>query len=317
MKLFIRYLLLFTFTCLLGSAIIICIETLVLNKQKIFVLPKEKKYIFLGHSHAQAAYNDKLIDSSLNLASAGEAYFYTYIKLKKILESNEDKKIIFIEYANNTIVGEMNNWIWDDVHIQYRYRLYSAYTHYDEMKLLYSKNPKSALVCNIKSMIDNVYYMFKLKNIAIDQKMGGYSDLVRDKTDSLLKALSKPHKEIVTDTTISDINIAYLKKIIETCRQKGVEIYLIRSPLHPQYEGLRNEAKFKEILNTTLQGVEFLDFRDFPLLNSEFGDLEHTNYRGAKKYSMFLNKLLKSGLMKKDQKQKFINEQIMIQKNLP
>ena len=59
------------------------------------MLPDEKKYVFLGHSHAQAAYNDKLIDSAFNLASSGEAYFYTYVKLNKILEDNSDKKIIF------------------------------------------------------------------------------------------------------------------------------------------------------------------------------------------------------------------------------
>jgi hypothetical protein len=310
MKQFIRHLLVFILTCLLGACIVVFAERVILNKQNHFVLPLEKKYVFLGHSHAQAAYNDKLIDSALNLSSSGEAYFYTYIKLRKILESNSDQKVVFIEYANNNIFPVMNDWIWDDIHIQDRYKLYSAYANLNETKFLFSKNPKSTLVSNIKSLVNNVYYIFSLKNISVDQKMGGYESLIRDKTDSLLNALSTKTRQVTIDTAVSAANISYLKKMIDACQKKGVKVYLIRSPLHPQYEGFQNEAIFKEILRNQLQSAELLDFSCYPLLNSEFGDLEHTNYKGAKKYSLFINKLLKSGLLEKSSKQKFIDEQI-------
>ena len=316
MRQFTRHLLLFIVTCLLGAFAVVFIERMILNNQKHFVLPENKRYVFLGHSHAQAAYNDQLIDSALNLASSGEAYFYTYIKLDKILESNADKKVVFIEYANNNIFPEMNNWIWDDIHIQDRYKLYSPFTGIRDTRFLYSKNPKAALISNIKSIVNNVYYIFSLKNISVDQKMGGYEDLVRDKTDSLLGVLSRNPKQTISDTSFSEANVAYLKKMIQACNQKGVGVYLIRSPLHHQYEGLQNEKKFQEILHNELKPAELLDFRNYPLSNAEFGDLEHANYKGAKKYSLFINKLLKLGLLKKSSKQKFINEQIANEKGV-
>jgi hypothetical protein len=314
MKFFIRNMFLFGATCFLITGVMVFAERLLLNRQGHFVLPRGKKYIFLGHSHAQTAYNDMFIDSALNLASAGEAYFYTYIKLKKITENNKEKKIVFIEYSNNNILTEMDNWIWDDIHINYRYRLYSPYTDLSEMKVLYTKNPKVALICDIKSIVNNIYYIFNLKNIAVDQKMGGYIDLVRDKTDSLLHALSKNHKELLNDTNVSVTNIIYLKKMIDVCRQKGYSVYLIRTPLHPSYSGLANEEVFKKILSRDLGNVDFLDFKDYPLSNSDFGDLQHINFRGAKKYSIFFNKLLKQGLLSSNNKQEFINEQMAMEK---
>jgi len=316
MKLFIRNLILFAITSLIIFTGLVIAERMILNRQGRFRLSERDKYVILGHSHPQMDYDDKLIDSSLNLASSGEAYFYTYIKLNKILESNQDKKILFIEYTNNNIKPAMNNWIWDDIHILDKYKLYSAYTRYNETKLLYSKNPKTTILCNIKSVINNAYYIFNLKNITVEEKMGGYYHLVRDKTDSLLQALITNPPDSTLDTNFSYANVAYLKKIIDVCREKGIALYLIRSPLHPIYDAYRNEVKFREFLNNDLQGVEFLDFKNCSFTNEEFGDLEHLNYRGAKKYSLFFNRLLKSGLLEKQDKQKFIEEEIAKEKLL-
>ena len=92
-------------------------------------------------------------------------------------------------------------------------------------------------------------------------------------------------------------------------------VYLVRSPLHPKYEGLGNETLFRRLLNTEFRNAEFLDLKDYPLPDSDYGDLEHVNYRGAKKYSLFFNKLIKQGLLEKTDKQKFINEQMVLEKN--
>jgi hypothetical protein len=313
MKQFVRNLFLFATACLVLSLIIILTEHGIINRQGRFKLSNVKKYIFLGHSHAQMAYDDKIIDSSINQSSSGEAYFYTYIKLNKILESNREKKIVFIEYSNNNIVPEMNDWIWDDMHVLDRYKLYTAYTHFDELRLLLVKNPRATLLCNIKSMINNIYYILHPKNISTDSMMGGYVYLIRDKTDSLLKARLKNPIKTALDTNISNTNIRYLKKIIELCHKNGVPVYLVRSPLHPMYEGLGNEEKLKELLRSELKGTEFLDFKNFPLKDSDYGDLEHVNYKGAKKYSVFFNKLLEGGLLDSIDKQKYINDQMSVE----
>ena len=80
--------------------------------------------------------------------------------------------------------------------------------------------------------------------------------------------------------------------------------------MHPKYDGRDNEKIFQSILKSNFSGIEFLDFKDFPLSNSEYGDLEHLNYRGANKFSPFFDRLLKGGLLEKSDKQGFINSEM-------
>ena len=47
-----------------------------------FKIGTTSKYLILGHSHPQTAFNDSLIPDFLNKAQSGEAYFYTYLKAK-------------------------------------------------------------------------------------------------------------------------------------------------------------------------------------------------------------------------------------------
>ena len=49
--------------------------------------------------------------------------------------------------------------------------------------------------------------------------------------------------------------------------------------------------------------------------NSEFGDLEHLNYKGAIVFSNWFSNLLKSGVLEKRNKQEFINAKIKIREN--
>ena len=80
--------------------------------------------------------------------------------------------------------------------------------------------------------------------------------------------------------------------------------------MHPKYEGFENEDLFKKILRTKFSNIEFLDFAKFPALNSDFGDFEHLNYRGADKFSKWFNGLINAGLMNRSNKQQLINEKI-------
>src|SRR5690606_13238176 len=54
----------------------------------------------------------------------------------------------------------------------------------------------------------------------------------------------------------------------------------------------------------------FLDISKFPLTDDEFGDAIHLNHKGAKKYSLWFDTLLKKGLFQKTNKQQFIDQEI-------
>ena len=112
------------------------------------------------------------------------------------------------------------------------------------------------------------------------------------------------------DYSISRKNIEYLEKIVTFCKEKNVNIYFIRSPQHIYYASRKNEKVFRRIRNEKFENVPFLDFNDFPLTNGEFGDFGHLNYRGAEKFSLWFDELLKKGLLSRSTKNEFINSEI-------
>jgi len=286
------------------------IRTLINNRVasgKFYKLPYEKSYLILGHSHTECAYNDTIISNVINLSSGGECYFYTYFKLKKLLDENSNLKGVFVGYSNNVIAKDMDEWIWGDAYVSARYPKYSAFMDSDDIGLLVEKNPRklmTSLPIATKKYIG--FLLGKSNNIITDQAWGGYVFLEMDKTDSLIEAESALPQS-PTENDISESNLRYLDKIVESCKSAGISLYLIRSPLHPKYRGLYNEELFTRITSQRYGDVPFLDFKNFELQNNEFGDLEHLNYKGARKYSLFFHDMLINGLLNAEDKQTMID----------
>lgn len=277
-----------------------------LNRQFAnFILKENKELLIVGHSHSECAYNDSLINGAINFSHSGESYFYTYFKTKKLIEQNPTIKTVFIEFANNQINQAMNDWIWDEKYMSYRFPKYGVFMDVESYKLLANKNPTCLLSSTrnlIKNSIKSTFRGFKNQ-----EDIGGYIYLVRDKTDSLLANL--PVHAVTKNGTqeISERNLEYLRKTVDFLISKNIKIFLVRSPMHAKYEGYNNEQKFQEILHSRFSDIEFLDFSKFHAADSEFGDLEHLNHKGAAKFSFWLDNLLKNGLLEKVKKQNFID----------
>ena len=211
----------------------------------------------------------------------------------------------------------MNSWTWDDAHISESFAKYSPILNYPEFRLLWQKNSRGILDFFPRTFIKRIGYnlinvLIKRKNIALDNQFGGYQFLRREKIDSLLKNKQSPQKDQpeVRRYPISTTNIEYLSKIINYCNQKGVRVFLIRSPVHKAYGNPTSERVFQKILNTSFSQTQFLDFKDFPLENNQFGDFGHLNYKGAKIYSVFFAHLLNMNLLNRENKQAFIDSEI-------
>ena len=296
----------------LTSAIIGCgvlFTNIYVTEKAEFNLNQNSKYIILGHSHSECAYNDSLINDFSNLSQSGESYFYTYQKLKMILGQNIHIKAVFIELSNNQIIDQMNEWIWGDKYLSHYYSTYSPFMTLADNKLIAEHNIFGLLNVLPVSFKNNFLNIFT-NNLNYSNKIGSYNYLVRDKTDSLLSADDYLKDSIDYQKGVSIRNIEYLDKIIDYCLKSGKKVYLLRSPLHPKYVGYKNESIFKGIISSKYSKIDFFDFSKFPLLNSEFGDLDHLNYRGAKIYSIWFNKLIVEGLLTQKNKQDFIDRRM-------
>jgi hypothetical protein len=150
------------------------------------------------------------------------------------------------------------------------------------------------------------------ENLDYSSKIRWYSSLRQNKVDSILGQLPRENQKLCFSTDLSFNNIKYLKLLINYCQDKGTRVFLFRSPLHKKYPLLANEFVYKSVLNSEFNNLEYLDFSKFPLSDSEFGDLQHVNYRGAARFSSWFDQLFKDGLIYKKDKQEFINERIKV-----
>lgn len=290
--------------------IVVLIETVssaIIRKKADFNLSLNPKYIVVGHSHPECAFNDSLISNFKNIAESAEAYFYTYFKTKEIIKHNPSIKVVFIEFTNNQINESANSWLWDNEYISYRYAQYSSFMGRTDEILLFKNNTNGYPSLFSLSMKKNLGRVLK-SNYNFSEDIGGYQYLALSKTDSLIKSASKTDtKQLNKELSISEHNLYYLSKLIDYCISKGEKVLLVRSPMHQQYEGFANEALFLKILNERYAKIDFLDFSKFPLSNESYFDLDHLNYKGAKVFSTFFAELLDNGLMDKDNKQLFID----------
>ncbi|MCK4978746.1 MAG: hypothetical protein KAS62_00040 [Candidatus Delongbacteria bacterium] len=306
MKIFIKNSLIFLLIFLVSICLTEFISSKIVSHNSNFKIQDHPKFVVLGHSHSECAFNDSIIIDLSNFSKSGESYFYIYQKAKKLFEQNPEINTAFIEFTNNSVDESMNEFTWGNKYMSQKFTLFSAFMSSEEKIVLMRKNCKSFLNAFSVSLKNRIAQILKRKFNYID-RMGGYLHLIRNNVpENIDSSKSIPY----LNNKISEFNIGYLIKIIELCRKYQIGVVLVRSPLHESYSGYQNESIFQLVLQNQLKSIEFLDFSKFPLRDTEFGDLEHLNYKGAKVFSTWFQQILNQGLLEMSNKQNFINNEI-------
>lgn len=294
MKLFVRNIILFAILTSFLFVIVFKIAGNCLENDRYFSIPPDKSVLVLGHSHAAVGINPEFVPRLVNLCNPGESYYFSYVKLRQVLKSNNRVKIVLVEYSNNQVTNETKKWIFSDNFLDEHYPKYMGFLTTDEKIYLFRKNPVHFFSLEAMALKRELSFLLTPatdKNFMKQNKWGSYIRLDVNKTDSLLAQISKEKEETIDNRVTG--NIDYLKKIHELCKSKHLTLILIRSPLHPKYRIDATEYEFKRILREELPDVRFADFKDYPIQPDEFADLHHLNYKGALKYSKAIDSLIK------------------------
>lgn len=294
MSLFLKKVFFFISFLLVGFITFYIVSCQIINSTTTFNIDKGISKLIMGDSQAECSYNDLFIKNTLNIADSGESYFYTYFKLKKILEDNQQISKIYLEFSNNKMFHNEEEKILTGNYVS-RFEHYASFIPMKEHFFLLKKSGKSFLRPFLRTLNRNLTHLMKLENSYNNRKFGGYLKLENSKVDyinkhkdSLSKFFSKRNFFNV-DNYKNTYTYKYLQKTIQLCQQKKIKIILMRSPKNSCYLLINSEVEFqKQILQ--FKDVPFLDFKDFPLKDSDYRDCEHLNYEGAKKISTFFDK---------------------------
>lgn len=267
-------------------------ENTIIQKQAQFAISPTDSSIIIGHSVPECAYDDSYIPGFKNIAQSGESYFYTLPKLEKTLTQNPHVKDVYIEFTNNQLNENINEWIWSDKYMTYRYPTYAPFLSFQEHLLLLEKNPNSffksvsiALKHNISTILHNDYNYIK--------KTGGYKALHTSIVDSLLNQQSQTEVDSIP-INISEYSLHYLKELVAIVHSHNRNVYFLRSPQHSESHCRYNDKIYNEILEKHFSNITWFDFINFPLDNTDYADLEHLNKSGAEKFSKHFASIIKA-----------------------
>lgn len=241
------------------------------------------KYLFLGHSHTEVAYNDEIIKYSLNLAQSGESYFYTYYKLKAILSKSNNISYIFLEYSNNMFGKEMDSAIFDDIHLKENLPKYLYFFDTEALKYFVKINLVGFYNSLKLVLLKNIKFSIFVNNLTFSHYTGCYLPL-----DSSRKAIIHNKKNI--HYSGSKYNIKYLNKILDLCKTNNKKIILIRTPLSNNYNGFSNENDLRQFMKKN--NFIFWDYSRFFNDDKYFYDASHLNIKGSIIYSNYINNKL-------------------------
>lgn len=288
---------------------IISLISLKIEESYNFTIETHPKYVVFGHSHPACAFVDTLINDFYNASASGERFFYTFIKMKKFLADNDSIDVVFIEFDDIQISKNSDSAIWNNVNLDNRFERFFPLMGFNEHFLLLQKNPIRysrnflSLPKQQIKRINNKRYFFS--QFTDDPKEAKENSQTTKTAENASQSVDITH-----EFEPSQYNIKYLDKCIALCKEQNVRVILIRSPIYKDGINQFIEEKFQEIRMNRFSNLSFLDFKDVDLNEGDFLDYGHLNVKGARKFSLWFNRIMSEGFLDQEDPEKFIKKHL-------
>lgn len=293
MKRFLLRVSLFLFCAVSSLGLLYFLASSRLSDPGNFRLPATDRYLVLGHSHPATALDPTLIPGLANLSLGGEPFFYTYIKCRYLVAANPQLTTVFIGLTNNQLVTEVDSLLTSDYALSYFFPKYAPLMNRAEWRVLEEATPNG-----VRYRLGKVAIHAALNGLArsgnYQAVLGGFE--VLDGYYDPRSVAGKSFRDVYHSdpSQICEGNLHYLDEIVRYLEQHHITVYFIRTPLREASPALGNEQVFQAVLQNRYPQVRFLDFRQFPLGDSDFYDVEHLNRQGATKFSKYFATQLNS-----------------------
>jgi hypothetical protein len=242
-----------------------------------YIIDAQVDTLILGDSHAQVAIDDSMHPRIQNMAVSSEGYIYTYAKLKELLKHNPHIKHIVLGFSYHNLSDYYDEYITGENAGQVVQK-YIDVLDRETIQSLFKKNKTFLVLPAFKNALrarNNTptylggFHTYKVQLAFVPEVMHG--------------RIKNQYYEKKRIRGYSAINIKYLAKINELCRESEVQLSLLRTPLHNQYVEEVPEL-FKEIYSELIKqnGLQVIDFDELQLKDHHFfRDGEHLGREGA------------------------------------
>jgi hypothetical protein len=289
MKVFLKDLLRFI-AFFLGVMLVLIVGTTFLARNLInFEIPAHKTILIVGDSRPESGLNDEILENTFNFSQSGTAYFYSYVKIRTMLEHNPHIDTIVLGFAYEDIAMPRDEWFRGPETIKFKMPKYLPLFGLQDLAALFQANP-SEVTKNIHRTI--VYNSAAILKFVISGQgsdhWGGYQYLERNKLEQAKDRLPSTIDE--ADLQPSQYQQKYLLEIYHLAQSRDVDLILLKTPIHEMKQAIENIYidRFYSLVEEKMPEATIIDHSRVAIPDEGFGDLEHLNFKGAEIYSEYL-----------------------------
>lgn len=237
---------------------------------------KDNTILILGDSRTEAALDDSIVKKSKNFSNSGDHIFFNYIKLKKLVEQNEQINKVVLSFSPGDL---------DSPSFYMVTKMKGRFiTYFDLIDFI---DYKDIIVYNFEGFIRGITGISRL--FIKSYEIGGFIKLPID--PKYLDADIR-NKTFIYKTHRDKLAIKYFNIIIDFCKINNIELIVINTPLHKSLSKRQIERKldYKNFINNySDDDFKYLDFEFFKLDDKYFFDTYHLNQKGAEIFSIYFN----------------------------
>ena len=247
-----------------------------IESQYQYRLTTDIDVVVLGDSHIQSALDIAHLEHTINLSINAESTYFSYYRLKKILKLNPDIKQVYLGFGCHNI----SSYYEDFIQGPYSENIASRY---------FPTLPLREKISFLKFSGARIPFFIKdvLKYNLLERNYGYRNRFDSSKAEIALmeeRLTSQYYDDEGEVLDFSDRNIEYLKKFVELCQEKEVQLILIDTPTHPYYYSKIPEiykVKYDQLIQSL--GLKRLVFPDLALSDDCFiPDGDHLSVKGSK-----------------------------------
>ncbi len=291
MKKFIQQIIKFTYVPLIVFVVGLVLVSYI-SESVAFKLNQSIREIYIGDSHIQCAIIDSLLTNSKNISTASESFYFSYFKLANVIKKNRQIEKIYLGFSYHSLSSYYDDYICGQYSLSVSPKYFYIVPIEEKFQLaLWNAWALNSFVKDVSLIGYEI--LFDDKKFFSDF---GYSNDFSNTEASQTSMTQRLQTQYFTDGSLnnfSEINLFYLKKIIDLCNSKKITLILLNTPLHSFYKSkipAIYSSKYKELL--TLYKLRVIDLQNLSLPDSCFTpDGDHVSKRGAMETSDELRRI--------------------------
>ncbi len=245
------------------------------------------RILILGDSHAVAGLNPALILGSCSTAQVAEELEYSYYKLKAALEQSEALEQVILSLSYFNILAPVSS----QAELMRRYHRLLDEDFY-QLKQAHGEADGSVRYYGFMRHLPPALPLGMLNDLAElltpPDYLGAYqrrqAEGIGD-VRALHSAIARHYYQGGRIRDVSTLRQHYLERIVRLCQQHEVQLFVVNTPLHPEYLAAVPsliKADYYQQIGKLADNFVYLDYSALDLPEDHYFDYDHLNHKGAR-----------------------------------